>query len=170
MTNLALAAWNEADKETAHYAMIACCGAPRWADAMVERRPFMSTGEVCAKADHVWSTMDEADWLAAFSCHPRIGERKAPHGAAQSAVWSRQEQASVAGAALATLTELQALNLRYEERFRFTFIVCATGKNAEEMLDILRRRVSNDRAEELREAAEQQRQIMQIRLRKWLGQ
>jgi len=66
------------------------------------------------------------------------------------------------------LKELAAGNAIYEERFGFTYIVCATGKSAEEMLTILNRRLSSDRTSELREAAEQQRQIMQIRLGKWL--
>ncbi len=66
------------------------------------------------------------------------------------------------------LAQLAAGNATYEQRFGFTYIVCATGKSADEMLGILERRVANDRAAELREAAEQQRQITQIRLRKWL--
>jgi 2-oxo-4-hydroxy-4-carboxy--5-ureidoimidazoline (OHCU) decarboxylase len=56
----------------------------------------------------------------------------------------------------------------YEEQFGFTYIVCATGKSADEMLGILKRRLANNRDTELREAAEQQRQILQIRLGKWL--
>jgi 2-oxo-4-hydroxy-4-carboxy-5-ureidoimidazoline decarboxylase len=168
--NPVLAAWNDSDKEKAHADMIACCGAPRWASEMVARRPFASPGEIYAVADQVWATMGEADWLVAFTCHPRIGERAAAHASAQSATWSRQEQASAAGAATPTLDELAELNLRYEQRFGFTYIVCATGKSADEMLSLLKHRVSNGRATELREAAEQQRQIMQIRLRKWLAE
>jgi 2-oxo-4-hydroxy-4-carboxy--5-ureidoimidazoline (OHCU) decarboxylase len=68
------------------------------------------------------------------------------------------------------LAELTAGNALYEQRFGFTYIVCATGKSAEEMLAILNRRLAGDRAGELREAAEQQRQITQIRLGKWLIQ
>ncbi len=174
MSSAVLAAWNKADKERACFEMIACCGASRWAAEMEARRPFATPGELCAAADQVWSTMDEADWLAAFACHPRIGdragERKAAHVGAQSAAWSQQEQSGAAAAAAPTLDELAELNLRYEEHFGFTYIVCATGKSADEMLAILKKRVNNSRAEELREAAEQQRQIMQIRLRKWLGQ
>ena len=167
--NRVLAAWNEADKAKAYYDMIACCGAPRWADEMIARRPFESTGALCAAADHVWSTMAESDWLVAFACHPRIGERKNAHATAQSAAWSRQEQSSAAIASEAVLSDLAELNACYEERFGFTYIVCATGKSADEMLTILKRRVVSDRPTELREAAEQQRKIMQIRLRKWLA-
>ena len=66
--------------------------------------------------------------------------------------------------------DLAESNRAYEERFGFTYIVCATGKSADEMLTILQRRLTNDRETELREAAEQQRQIMQIRLGKWLAE
>jgi 2-oxo-4-hydroxy-4-carboxy--5-ureidoimidazoline (OHCU) decarboxylase len=46
--------------------------------------------------------------------------------------------------------------------------VCATGKSPQQLLQILQRRLGNDGRTELQEAAEEQRQITQIRLRKWL--
>jgi 2-oxo-4-hydroxy-4-carboxy--5-ureidoimidazoline (OHCU) decarboxylase len=66
------------------------------------------------------------------------------------------------------LHELTKANEGYEQRYGFTYIVCATGKSAEEMLQMLNRRLMSDRDSEFREAAEQQRQILQIRLGKWL--
>jgi OHCU decarboxylase len=148
--------------------MIACCGAKRWAEAMVALRPIESIVELSMAADRIWATMEEADWMEAFVCHPRIGERAAAHATRKSAAWSQQEQASGGSAAERVLAELAAGNRLYEERFGFTYIVCATGKSAEEMLAILNRRLASDRETELREAAEQQRQITQIRLGKWL--
>ena len=59
-------------------------------------------------------------------------------------------------------------NLEYELKFQRIFIICATGKSVDEILENLRRRLTNDEMTELHEAAEQQRQITQIRLRKWL--
>src|SRR5208282_1920291 len=138
--------------------------------AMVEQRPFASIVDLSEAADRTWSEMQEPDWLEAFACHPRIGERKVAHVSAQSAAWSRQEQSAAASATERVLSELAEGNALYEERFGFTYIVCATGRSADEMLGILQRRLTNDRAEESREAAEQQRQILQIRLGKWLMQ
>jgi 2-oxo-4-hydroxy-4-carboxy-5-ureidoimidazoline decarboxylase len=166
--NATLAAWNKADTKAALDAMIACCGARRWAEAMLALRPMESIAELSAAADRVWSTMEEADWLEAFACHPRIGEREAAYASQKSVAWSAQEQSSAARANDDVLAKLAVGNLLYEERFGFTYIVCATGKSAEQMLAIQNRRLANDRAEELREAAEQQRQITQIRLGKWL--
>jgi 2-oxo-4-hydroxy-4-carboxy-5-ureidoimidazoline decarboxylase len=165
--NARLAAWNDADEAAAREAMQACCGAKRWAAEMTALRPMASVEELSEAADHVWSTMQEADWLEAFACHPKIGERKA-QASGQSAAWSRQEQSRASGASEDVLTELAEGNKKYEQQFGFTYIVCATGKSAEEMLAILKRRLGATREAELREAAEQQRQIMQIRLGKWL--
>jgi OHCU decarboxylase len=90
------------------------------------------------------------------------------HAGEQSAAWSRAEQSQASSASEAVLAEIAAGNQRYEELFGFNYLVCATGKSAEEMLAILKRRLESTRETELREAAEQQRQIMQIRLGKWL--
>jgi 2-oxo-4-hydroxy-4-carboxy-5-ureidoimidazoline decarboxylase len=166
--NATLAAWNGADEAAAFDAMIACCGSKRWARAMAALRPVTSIEKLSEEADRVWSTMEEPDWMEAFACHPRIGERTAAHAVAKSAAWSAQEQSSASQAAERVLAELAAGNALYEERYGFTYIVCATGKSAEEMLAILNRRLASDHDAELREAAEQQRQITQIRLGKWL--
>lgn len=172
--NKVLEEWNVASRDEALAAMMACCGANRWAQAMLDLRPFEGVEELSAAAGRLWSTMEEADWMEAFSCHPRIGSSipaagQAPaHGSARSQAWSRQEQASAGAAAKEVLAELAAANACYEDRFGFTCIVCATGKSGEQMLSILRRRLESERGAELREAAEQQRQIMQIRLGKWL--
>ena len=166
--NRVLSAWNKANEMTARDAMLACCGAKRWAAEMVALRPIGSVEELSEAADRVWSTMREADWLEAFACHPRIGERKAESAGRQSAAWSKQEQSRIEAASENILAQLAEGNQQYEDRFGFTYIVCATGKGPEEMLEILKQRLGATREAELREAAEQQRQIMQIRLGKWL--
>jgi 2-oxo-4-hydroxy-4-carboxy-5-ureidoimidazoline decarboxylase len=166
--NATLSAWNEAEAQEALDAMLTCCGARRWASGMVVLRPVASIADLSAAADRIWSTMKEADWMEAFACHPRIGERKVAHASKKFAAWSQQEQSSAENAAERVLAALAEGNLLYEQRFGFTYIVCATGKSAEDMLAILNRRLASDRAAELIEAAEQQRQITQIRLGKWL--
>lgn len=166
--NPVLEEWNAADEKSAMEAMLACCGARRWAAAMVAHRPIASIAALSEAADAEWSTMSEADWLEAVASHPRIGERKPSSPSEKSSGWSQQEQAGTASASGNVMRELAEGNAIYEERFGFTYIVCATGKSADEMLDLLKRRLANDRMAELKEAAEQQRQILQIRLGKWL--
>jgi len=135
---------------------------------MVALRPIANIAALSESADRVWAAMGEADWLEAFAAHPRIGERKAPPVSDRSSTWSQQEQAGTSDASQDVMRELAEGNFAYEQKFGFTYIVCATGKGAEQMLAILKRRLGHDRVAELREAAEQQRQIMQIRLGKWL--
>lgn len=166
--NSVLAAWNEADEASALEAMLACCRSRRWAQAMVALRPFSSVETLSLTADEVWSTMEEADWMEAFAAHPRIGENTDTGATTKAGIWSKEEQTSTEGAAKPVLEQLAEGNALYEKRFGFTYIVCATGKSAEEMLATLQGRLTNDRETELRAAAEEQRQIMQIRLRKWL--
>jgi 2-oxo-4-hydroxy-4-carboxy-5-ureidoimidazoline decarboxylase len=167
--NAVLAAWNASDKASALAQMLACCGARRWAQALVAMRPIQDEEKMLAAADRLWATMEEPDWMEAFACHARIGERRSANANTQSVAWSAEEQSGAAQAAKRVRDDLASGNAKYEERFGFTYIVCATGKSAEEMLAILTRRLKSDRDLELREAAEQQRQITQIRLRKWMA-
>lgn len=164
--NSVLQHWNQAAKTTAMETMLSCCASRRWAEEMVARRPVATVEALAAIANEVWSAMEEQDWLEAFSAHPRIGQRI--DAGSREANWSRQEQSSINSASDRIRSTLAEANAEYEVMYGFTYIVCATGKSAEEMLAILRRRLGGGREEELRESAEQQRQIMQIRLRKWV--
>ena len=129
-----------------------------WAEAMLRARPFASWDEMIAASDKIWLRIDGSDWLEAFAAHPRIGERKPG--------WSSQEQAGTSGASAATMQELAELNRAYEEKFGFVYLVCATGKSAEEMLAMAKSRIGNDKTTELKNAAEEQRKITAIRLEK----
>ena len=110
--NATLDAWNKADEASALEAMMACCGARRWASAMVAARPIESVMELSEAADRVWASMQEADWMEASACHPRIGERKAAHAGAKSTAWSKQEQSAAADAAEKVLAEIAEGNAR----------------------------------------------------------
>jgi 2-oxo-4-hydroxy-4-carboxy-5-ureidoimidazoline decarboxylase len=123
-----------------------------------------------AVSDEIWRGLGEADWLEAFKSHPRIGESRAEEvSPAQSSAWSAQEQQKAATADEAVKMALKWGNREYEQKFGRIFIVCATGKSASEILEILRRRLHNDEATELQLVAEEQRQIMHIRLKKWIA-
>jgi 2-oxo-4-hydroxy-4-carboxy-5-ureidoimidazoline decarboxylase len=149
-------------------AILPCNGSSAWAEALAALRPFATPFDLTCSADLVWKSLTPADWQQAFDSHPRIGEHKAKAATQASLAMSASEQ-SAANPDAATLAELAAANQLYEQTFGRIFIVCATGKSAAEMLAILNRRLHNDPATELLEAAEQQRQITQIRLRKWLS-
>jgi 2-oxo-4-hydroxy-4-carboxy-5-ureidoimidazoline decarboxylase len=161
-----LARWNFLPSAAAVDEILPCCGSRAWAAAMVARRPLPDETTLLNTSDEIWGSLAEADWLEAFRSHPRIGESRP--GESKSAAWSTQEQGGVVDADDGARVALADGNRAYERRFNRIFIVCATGKSPSEILAILRRRMTNDALTELQEAAEQQRQITQIRLRKWL--
>jgi OHCU decarboxylase len=169
----ALARWNRLPIDEAIQTILPCCGSEAWAQGMVARRPFADEVALVAASNETWRSLTESGWMEAFQLHPRIGESrtsspKPMSQTAQSVEWSAQEQQDVADAEAAMKIALAEANREYERRFNRIFIVCATGKSAPEILEILRRRLKNDADTELYEAAEQQRQITEIRLRKWL--
>ena len=166
--NTILEDWNRLEQETATKVILPCNGSLAWAIGVVNLYPFETPDQLFAASDKVWLALPEEAWQQAFDSHPRIGEHKAKAATAQSLKWSAGEQ-SAANPDEATQAVLAAANKEYEQKFGRIFIVCATGKSAAEMLAILQRRLANDPATELKEAVEQQRQITQIRLRKWLG-
>ena len=160
--------WNRMEQETATKIILPCNGSLAWAIGVVNPYPYYTPEQLFAASDKVWLALPEEDWQQAFDSHPRIGEHKAKAATTQSLQWSAGEQ-SAANPDAATQPALAAANQQYEAKFGRIFIVCATGKTVADMLAILQTRLANDPATELKQAAEQQRQITQLRLRKWLG-
>jgi 2-oxo-4-hydroxy-4-carboxy-5-ureidoimidazoline decarboxylase len=168
MMNKVLTRWNALDPTTAAGEIIPCCGSQAWAEALAAARPVADEPTLLQTSTKIWRALPEAAWQQAFDSHPRIGQQHAQrHATEQSLRWSAQEQskASITDATKQTLAEA---NHRYEEKFHRIFIVCANGKSSSEILTILESRMTNNAATELREAAEQQRQITELRLHRWL--
>jgi OHCU decarboxylase len=145
----------------------ACCGASRWVDAMLARRPFGTIGAALAAADEVWQALGPDDWREAFRHHPRLGESQSEAGQDERArIWSSREQSGVRNVDAGVRAELAAANAAYEARFGFICILCATALHAEEILTLTRERLRNEPEEELLVAAEEQRKITRLRLLK----
>jgi len=162
---------NNLPRESALAEFLKCCGSEKWARKLEENRPFKSLEGLYSIADTTWWALNSADWLEAFSAHPKIGERKAnSQVSATSQAWSGQEQSGINEAAQATLQKLATLNSQYEAKFGFIFIVCATGKSSEEMLAMLINRLENELPTELPIAAAEQAKITRLRLAKLLAQ
>jgi len=166
---ISVAELNTMSEPQAVKALTECCGSARWVAGMIARRPFASRKELDAAADEIWLSLGRKDWLEAFAAHPKIGERSAPlRRAGRAGSWAAREQRSVERATRDVRNALEAVNFEYEERFGYIYIVCATGKTAEEMLALARERLLNDPADELKIAGEEQRKITRLRLDKLL--
>jgi OHCU decarboxylase len=161
---------NHLGEDEALAALLACCGSARWAREVAALRPFWDVGQLLRIGGRVWREIEREDWLEAFNAHPRIGDRKPATTAPEEARrWSEGEQERARTASSDTLDELARGNREYEERFGFIYIVCATGRTAEEMLALLRERLGNDPETELRVAAREQWRITELRLKKFLN-
>ena len=155
-----------ASPETAGELLQACCGSTRWVERMLALRPFGTTDRMLAAARREWFALTPADWAEAFSHHPEIGDRESLRARFPAThQLSDREQAGIGGASDETLQALAQGNEAYERRFGYIFIVCATGKSAGEMLDLLTARLQNDPETEIRVAAEQQAEITDLRLK-----
>ena len=164
-----LAWWNGLRSDEAAEEILSCCGSKAWAYGMAVRRPIVDEAGLLTACDQVWKSLAESDWMEAFHRHPRIGESPSPAISTKSTNWSEEEQRRVGAANEDVKVALAEGNHAYEQRFNRIFIVCAAGKAATEILEILRRRLRNEPTTELREAAEQQRLITHLRLKKWLS-
>jgi OHCU decarboxylase len=165
-----LARLNALPADQAERELLTCCGSRAWARRVADARPYPEPDALFATSDRAWWELDEADWREAFRSHPKIGEKKAEAGqTGREQAWSAGEQAGMTSAADAVRDALSEGNRAYEARFGFIYIVCASGKSADEMLALLRSRLDNDPADEIRVAAEEQRKITRIRLEKLLA-
>lgn len=164
----ALNALNETEKVER---LSTCCGAKRWVSQMAQRTDLSTAEHLRGLCESTWWSLDESDWLEAFTHHPRIGENKAALEAKfkSTATLSANEQKGIENASEETLERLVQGNLAYLEKFGFIFIVCAQGKSAAQMCALLEERIVNTRDNELRIAAGEQAKITWLRLEKSLG-
>jgi OHCU decarboxylase len=143
--------------------LLECCGSRNWAAQLLAARPFQDISQLETMATDIWWRLAPTDWLEAFSKHPKIGEK------GKVSQWSSEEQSGMNSAATDTAKKLRALNQTSFEKFGWIFIVCATGKSAEEMLSLLEARLPNRPEDELPIAAAEQNKITLLRLRKLLS-
>ena len=147
-----------------------CCNAGRWARGMAAGRPYSDMQALSDAAGKLFRSLIDEDWKEAFAGHPKIGDvkdlrKKYP----ETAGMSEAEQSGLSRTSDQLLGELAEANGRYEKKFGYIFIVCATGKGADEMLALLYGRLNNHADAELRIAAREQEKITHLRLQKILS-
>jgi 2-oxo-4-hydroxy-4-carboxy-5-ureidoimidazoline decarboxylase len=146
-----------------------CCGSSAWVNRMLPFVPADDMIELLEDAEEEWGKCSEDDWKEAFGHHPKIGDVESlTKKFASTAQWASGEQSAVNIASKETIEALAEGNRLYEEKFGYIFIVCATGKSAEEMLMLLRSRLNNNPEEEILIAADEQNKITKLRIEKLL--
>ena len=162
----ALITFNAQPTPEAEHSLLSCCASKTWARTLAANRPYPTREALLEASTNLWFTLLEKDWLEAFAHHPRIGETRSPTNAFFT--HSESEQSTAQQTISNIADELADLNLAYEQKFGFLYIVFARGRTAPELLTLLKSRMLNNRTAELHEAALQQDLITRLRLERWL--
>lgn len=163
---IGLAGFNALPADEARAALLACCSSPAWAEQVASARPYDDPHHLLDVADTLLAGLDQSEVEAALAGHPRIGERA--EGA--DAAWSRREQSGMASADEATVAAVTEGNREYERRFGHVYLVCASGRSAEELLAVLRQRLANDPLTEQAVVRAELAKINRIRLARLIGE
>lgn len=164
---MTIAEFDRLNKEEKKKLLYQCCGSTGWVEKMLTVPPANDLIDLFEDAEEKWYECSENDWKEAFSNHPKIGDLESlKKKFASTSAWASDEQSAVNQATEKTLEKLAAGNKLYEDKFGYIFIICATGRSAEEMLQSLEERLPNDREDEIKIAAGEQNKITQLRLEK----
>lgn len=162
-----LSQFNQLTTQEQHATLQQCCASESWVQHMLTSSPFVDVTSTIASANTHWEAMETADILQAFEAHPKIGDvNSLREKYSNTKDTAGHEQSGAKNADEQTLSVLASANSDYEHKFGYIFIVCATGKSAAQMLEILKTRLPNSAERELPIAAEEQRKITQLRLEK----
>ncbi|MDX6319230.1 MAG: 2-oxo-4-hydroxy-4-carboxy-5-ureidoimidazoline decarboxylase [Nocardioidaceae bacterium] len=153
-----------ADDEQLRASLRACCAAESWVEQMIAGRPYASETALAEMSDRATATLDDTGLAQALRGHPRIGARVD----GREGAWSRQEQSGVAGAGQDARARLAVANAAYEQRFGHVYLVCATGRTADELLAVCEDRLNNEPADERGVVLAELAKINRLRLVKLL--
>lgn len=153
------------DRQRMHL-LFEVCSSTIWARRVVAGLPFRDAEALYDRADRVLAELPDAEIDAALDGHPRIG---ASVSAAHSPS-SAREQARVADADEAVKAALAEKNREYEDRFGYVYLVCASGRSADELLAILTDRLDNDPETERRVMRSELAKINRLRLERLLSE
>ncbi|MFC9113545.1 MULTISPECIES: 2-oxo-4-hydroxy-4-carboxy-5-ureidoimidazoline decarboxylase [Streptomyces] len=132
-----LTRFNALEEHAASAALHEVCASTAWTRRLLAARPYAAPDGLYAASDAAMAELTEADLAEAMAGHPPIG-RPEPGDPA-----SAREQSGMSGAGDGLRAEMLELNLAYQERFGHVFLICATGRSAEEMRDAVRERLGN---------------------------
>ncbi|WP_030313395.1 2-oxo-4-hydroxy-4-carboxy-5-ureidoimidazoline decarboxylase [Streptomyces sp. NRRL B-3229] len=145
-----LARFNVLEEPAARAVLLEACASTAWARRLLAGRPYATADDLYAASDDAMAELTADDLGEAMGGHPPIGRPKPGDPT------SAREQSGMASADDALKIEMLELNLAYQERFGHVFLICATGRSAEEMRDAVRERIGN--------APEQEREIVRTEL------
>ena len=167
---MTIAEFDHLPEEKKRELLLQCCGSNEWVNKMLSVFPVEDLVEFLDASEQKWYECSPDDWKEAFEHHPKIGDiNSIKEKFANTTQWAAAEQSGVNNSDEGTLKDLAKANTEYQNKFGFIFIVCATGRSADEMLNDLKARINNSKEEELKVAAAEQLKITKLRLEKLFG-
>lgn len=164
---MTIAEYDHLDAAHKKHLLFQCCGSTAWVTKMLQAPPVEDLVDLLETAEENWYSCTQQDWSKAFEHHPKIGDLNSLQKKfATTAHFAASEQSGVETAGDDILQQLANGNTEYENKFGHIFIVCATGKSANEMLSLLKTRLPNTPEEEIKIAADEQLKITKLRLQK----
>lgn len=144
------------DRQRMHL-LFEVCSSTIWARRVLAGGPFRDVDALLDRSDRVLAELPDTELDAALDGHPRIGDRVDNPSSAR-------EQAGVSTAGDDVRAALAEGNRAYEDAFGYVYLVCASGRSAEEMLAILTERLDNDPDTERRVMRSELAKINRLRL------
>ena len=164
---MTLEEFNLLNNEDAKNVLLEFCSSKKWVKSMINKRPFIHIEQMLNDSKQVWSRSGEEDLMEAFSSHAKIGDISSIKNKHSKA---RKEQGQIIDADESVIKQLFEMNKTYELKNGFIFIVFATGKTANQMAEILKKRLLNTTEQELVNAAIQQNKITNHRIKIFFDQ
>ena len=160
-----IAEFNQLPMQQATEILRNCVQISSWGENIVVHRPFINSENLYNYAKQQTDTWTWQQISEALGNHPRIGEKKASHALNEKEVqFSKNEQSKVELTSTVQDTLYQG-NVDYENQFGFIFLIRAAGRNADEILGELQRRLNNTFEQEQLEVKDQLSQIALLRLK-----
>lgn len=105
-----------------------------------------------------------SEQLKLIRAHPELAGRAMTEGSLTSASKMEQASAGLNSLTAGELEQFESLNRDYAARFDFPFIICVRQTSKAGILAAMRRRLANEREEEIDEALHQIGEIVRLRL------
>tara|TARA_Y100000992_G_C21135281_1_gene428574 strand:- start:162 stop:662 length:501 start_codon:yes stop_codon:yes gene_type:complete len=125
-----------------------------------KRKPFKDSQDLFDKMINIYNNIPKKELIKILNLHPKLVIQK------KLTNLSSKEQKGVKldKCTKKELDEFEKLNLEYEKRFKFPYIIAVKGKDKKEILNNFRSRVKNTHETEFKEAKFQVRKIASFRL------
>ena len=125
-----------------------------------KQKPFTNSKDLIDKMINIFNKCSEKEIIKIFNSHPKLAiEKKLTNFSSKE-----QKNAELDKITKEELLEFEKLNLDYEKKFKFPFIIAVKGKDKNEILNNFRQRIQSDVESEFLEAKKQVKKIATFRL------